>query len=336
MIKNAILRNETLDELIDKKRYAEALNFFFTTQIEEWKLMRENYAALKFIEEKSFWFDGFKLKVQFNPGRKRSTFADVSEEVINKRLCFLCVENLPSAQKAILLNDYLLLCNPYPIFPQHFTISSPDHIPQGVKRSIGDFLEITKMLSGNYTLIYNGPECGASAPDHLHFQVGTGSLIPIENDIYQMKNDLGQIIFSDKQASVSSINDGLRNIIFIEALECNNALNIFVKFFECYSEFSGTQNEPLMNLLSNYKEESGFSLIVLLRSKHRPQIYFSTEPNKIMISPAAVDLGGLLITSRKKDFERLDKISLKKSFGEVSLGESLFNEFTNMLRNELN
>lgn len=337
MIEDILIKNDKLDELIVQNLYADAADFLFNSQINEWELMRENYAALKIVKEKSFWFDGFKFKVQFNPERIKSTSADVSEAGLNSRRCFLCTENLPVEQKGILLNDnYMLLCNPYPIFPQHFTVSLLGHRSQSIQNNINELLEITKQLSKKYTLIYNGPDCGASAPDHLHFQAGTKLLMPIENDIFQLKNDFGNTILEDEQNNISSINDGCRTIIFIEAIDLDSVVNLFGKFYRCYSKYSNRLNEPMMNLLCNYDEEFGFSIIIFLRSKHRPKSYYNEEPRKLMVSPAAVDLGGIIISPREKDFEKLNKELIREIISEVSLDSYSFKKFAENLKDELN
>jgi hypothetical protein len=335
MIKNNIFESDIVDHLIGEDNYADAAELLFNEQFKEWNLMRENYKALKNVILKSFWFDGFKFKTQFNPERIKSTSADVGKETLNKRSCFLCAGNLPSEQKGILiLDEYILLCNPYPIFPQHFTVSFLQHKPQSVKENIKDFLKIAKLLSKKYTLIYNGPDCGASAPDHLHFQAGTKLFMPLENDINQLKNDSGKILFENEKITLSFIDDGLRTIVFIEALEKNEAADIFNKFYKCYSNLSSSPNEPKMNILCNYDEEFGFSVIIFLRSKHRPNSFYESDEKKIIISPATVDLGGLLITPREKDFERLDKELIEKLVNEVALDSSSFNEFEKMLKTE--
>ncbi|MBT8379142.1 MAG: DUF4922 domain-containing protein [Ignavibacteria bacterium] len=336
MIEQNLLINKQLDQLINGNLFTDAADLLFKSQLNEWQLMQENYFALKGVKEKSFWFDGFKYNVQFNPKRIKSTSADVGEEIIKSRLCFLCVENLPSQQKGVLLNEkYVLLCNPYPIFQQHFTVSLLKHRGQNIKNSIKDFLEITKQLSKKYTLIYNGPECGASAPDHLHFQALTKNLMPIENDIYQLKNDCGENIFTDEQTRVTSINDELRTLIFIEALELRSAVKFFENFYKYYSKHLLSSSEPLMNLICDYDEEFGFGLIIFLRSKHRPENYFAKEPNKLMISPAAVDLGGTLIAPREEDFNRLNKGLIQKILSEVSLDSDSFRKITKFLRVKL-
>ncbi len=337
MLENTILKNEQVEGFIKENLFSEAAELLFTTQFNEWELMRENYNSLNEVREKSFWFDGYKLKVKFNPRRIKSTSADVRDEAIKSRKCFLCVENLPPEQKGILIIDnYLLLCNPYPIFSQHFTVSLLKHEPQRIYKNIIDFLEITRLLSDKYSLIYNGPECGASAPDHLHYQALTKNFMPIENDIHQIKNDFGNIIFDEEQKTVTSIDDGLRRFLFLEAPDIRPTVKLFERFYKSYSEHTKSSSEPLLNLLSGYNEEFGFRLIIFLRSKHRPRSFFDEEPRKLIVSPAAVDLGGLLVSPREEDFNRLDKDLIHTLINEVSLERGSFVNFTELLKSELN
>lgn len=320
-----IFSDSHLQDLISQNDYSSSADYLFNSQLNSWELMKRNYDALKIVETKSFWYNGFKLKVQFNPERIKSTSADVDESSIAKRPCFLCTENLPQEQKGILLrNNLILLCNPYPIFPQHFTIASLEHTKQNISEYIIAFLELSKNLSPRYTLIYNGPSCGASAPDHLHFQAGTKLFIPIENDIQQMKNDFGESVQQNEFISISFINDGLRRIVFIESRDQSLIEKSFKKIFKAYQKFSTHESEPMMNLLCSYDKDFGWSLIIFLRSKHRPECFYKKDQDKLLISPAAIDLGGLVITPREEDFIKADKGLLQQVVNEVSLDQSTF------------
>jgi len=330
-----VLKDLQIENLISNKSYADAADYFFNSQINSWELMKKNYDALKNIQTKSFWFDGFKLKVQFNPERIKSTSAAVDENSVKSRECFLCMENLPEEQKGILLMDnFLLLCNPYPIFPQHFTIASLNHKPQMVFESFSEFLEMSKLLSPRYTLVYNGPACGASAPDHLHFQAGTKNFIPIEDDIQQLKNDFGKIVQEDEFITTFFIDDGLRKLILIESTEQKKLEKSFSEIFKMLKELSTTEPEPLMNLLCNYDEEFGWNVIIFLRSKHRPECFYKNDPERILISPAAIDLGGVVVTPREEDFKRVDKELLQQIFREVSLDMEIFSVLVKKVKNE--
>lgn len=332
-----ILNDSQIQNLISNNEYSSAADYLFKSQLKSWLLMKKNYDTLKNILTKPFWFEGMKLKVQFNPERIKSTSADVNESSIAKRTCFLCTENLPEEQKGILLrDDFILLCNPYPIFPQHFTIAAIDHKQQRISEYFGEFLELSRLFSLNYTLIYNGPACGASAPDHLHFQVGTRQFIPIENDIQQMKNDFGATVQDNEFITTTFINDGLRKIIFIESFRQSLLEKSFRKIFREYENLSSAEPEPMMNLLCSYDKEFGWNVIIFLRSKHRPDCFYKNDPDKILISPAAVDLGGLIVAPREEDFIRTDKDLLQKIFNEVSFDQKTYSLLAEKIKTELN
>lgn len=324
-IEQKLLMDSEIEFCIGDADYISAAGYLFNSQVKSWEMMKKNYDALKNIQIKSFWFDGFKLKVQFNPERIKSTTAVVDENSIKNRKCFLCIDNLPDEQKGILLpGDFSMLCNPYPIFPQHFTISSLKHQPQMILDFFSDFLEASKLLSPKYSVVYNGPACGASAPDHLHFQAGTKNFIPVENDIQQLKNDFGRIVHKDELITTSFIDDDLRRIIFIESIDKKKAEETFKAIFNLYEKFSGIKPEPMMNLICSYDPEFGWNVIMFLRSKHRPDCFFKEDPNKILISPAAIDLGGVVVTPRDTDYLKVDKEILRQIFNEVSLDKKTF------------
>jgi hypothetical protein len=325
-----------IESLISNNNYASAADYLYKSQLNGWKLLKQNSDVLKNVQTKSFWFDGFKLKVQINPGRIKSTSAQVDESSIKNRQCFLCIENLPEEQKGIKIkNDFILLCNPFPIFQKHFTISSLNHSPQRISKSFGEFLELTKLLSPGYTLVYNGPACGASAPDHLHYQAGTKNFMPIEDDIQQLKNDYGNIIQEADLITTSFIDDGLRKLILIESIEQQTIEKSFVKIFEVYGKISKAGPEPMLNIISTYDEIFGWSVIIFLRSKHRPECFYKDDPERMLISPAAIDLGGIVVSPREEDFVRIDKEFLRSVFREVSLDQETFSLIARKLKAEL-
>ena len=144
-----------------------------------------------------------KINAQFNAGRMTSTSAKVDPKSISERKCFLCEKNLPAEQKGILYNNkYIILCNPFPIFPTHFTLTHKEHQPQRILDTFSDMLDLSKDLSKHYSVIYNGPRCGASAPDHLHFQAGNKYFMPIDDEFHQIKNEYGKMIFEDDDLSI--------------------------------------------------------------------------------------------------------------------------------------
>lgn len=320
-----ILSASAIDLFLEQNNYVAATDYLFNSQMNSWEFIRKNYEALENVRTKDFWYEGFKIKVQFNPERIKSTTAKVDAESVADRKCFLCINNLPEEQKGIpILEKYFLLCNPFPVFPQHFTVSSLEHQPQRIFDKFSDIFELAKLLSPSYTLVYNGPECGASAPDHLHFQAGTKLFMPIEHDIQQLKNDYCIFVIEKDTISVSLIDDKLRKIVLLESSDKAELENTFHKIITLLKALSFGKIEPMMNLVCKYDKESGWSVTIFLRSKHRPESFFAEGSEKILVSPAGIDLGGVLVIPSEKDFNKLNKEQISSIFKEVSLDQKNF------------
>lgn len=322
---NIVVKNKLIDELIVNSDYSNAAKLLLEDQKKTWKQLRNGYESLKNIRTKSLQFDGFRMKIQFNPGRYISTSAKVDDKSINSRKCFLCTANLPKEQKGILCEEeYLILGNPFPIFPEHFTIPNINHVPQQIESNFPLMMRLSKDLSKYYAVLYNGPKCGASAPDHFHFQAGTKNFMTITDDFPQLKNEYGVIIFENDEITIASIDDGLRRMVSIESVNSEKLSAAFNYFYAIYSSIIGNSDEPMMNIISSYEEEFGWRVIIFLREKHRSSHYFAADDNKILLSPASVDLGGVCITPLEKDFEIMTKEILSEILSEVAFSKNSF------------
>jgi ATP adenylyltransferase/5',5'''-P-1,P-4-tetraphosphate phosphorylase II len=223
------------------------------SQKENWEQCYKGYKSLESVQTREFEFDGFNIYVQFNPGRITSTSAKVDPESIKERKCFLCLDNLPADQRGIMYKDeYILLCNPFPIFPEHFTIPSVDHKPQRILSSFNDFLTVSRDMSDDYLVFYNGPKCGASAPDHFHFQAGTKEFLPLVKDFKSYKKRFADVIHSDNSIELSHVNDGLRKLFIIEGDSPAGIEKEFNQFYNKLNKFSSGEEEPMMNIISVY------------------------------------------------------------------------------------
>ncbi|MCK5701005.1 MAG: DUF4922 domain-containing protein, partial [Cyclobacteriaceae bacterium] len=270
-------------------------------QQQEWELARKNYAGLKNVKIRKLAFDGFDIMVQFNPERIRSSAAKVDAKSIEARPCFLCRDNLPKEQRGIpVLDNYLILVNPFPIFPEHLTIPHLSHIDQRIEDKFADMLELAKSLE-DFIIFYNGPKCGASAPDHFHFQAGIKHFMPIDKDykkasnIYEVKTENG--------TEIIRWSDYLRTILTFSgkdiALLCTHFNLLFSKLKKLHPE----ELEPMLNILASW-ETDRWTIHVFPRQLHRPWQYFEKGDKQILLSPASVDMGGVLITPREEDFNK--------------------------------
>lgn len=329
-----LTEDSTINNFVKENNFSDAAKRLFDIQKDEWSILGSGVKSLSTVKAKTFQFEGYKIKAQFNAGRMTSTSAKVDPKSISERKCFLCQENLPKEQKGILYKEkYIILCNPFPIFAEHFTLTCKEHTPQRIIDTFSDLLDLSKDISKYYSVIYNGPRCGASAPDHLHFQAGNKFFMPIDDEFHQIKNEYGKEIFEDDKLSVYAIDDGLRKFISIESPDKKKVVNTFNKFYKTYSELMNEKEEPMINIVSFYEEEFGWRIIIFLRAKHRPAVFFAEGEEKMLVSPAAIDLGGVCVYPREEDFSRITKEQIADIFKEVFVGKEVFEKLINKLKN---
>ncbi|MBI3587003.1 MAG: DUF4922 domain-containing protein [Ignavibacteriales bacterium] len=282
-----------------------------------WAQLAEGCASLASVVVREVKCNGFSAFLQFNPQRIVSTAAKVDAQTIRERKCFLCVENLPSAQKGVLyIDEFLILCNPAPIFNNHFTISNIKHIPQSIESFAGTFLQLAKDLSPALTVFYNGPKCGASAPDHMHFQASPTGVIPIERDA----SESSRRILKGQQGAVAlyTLKNYGRQVVVLESEDKQSLETALLKFISAMRTIVYVTEEPMLNILCSYGPHE-WRLIIFPRKKHRPDVFFKEGNEKILISPAAIDIGGLVVTPMEKDFNTVDARMIEGIFNEVSL-----------------
>ena len=320
-----------LDENDEISGLPEKAERLFEHQLQNWGLASYGYKSLSSVQIKNFEFDNFSIEAHFNPGRLISSSAKVDTQSIRERPCFLCIDNLPSEQKAIkVFGSYILLINPFPIFNNHFTIPSVYHVPQLIKPEIESLFTISSMLGKDYSVFYNGPRCGASAPDHLHFQAGDFGFMTIDNEYDEILTKFGEVVFEDNDLVLTSVIGCLRNFI---SLESNNILKLANEFNRIYNVLNKVHSdiEPMMNIICSYN--NGWRVLVFPRSKHRPTYFYEEGNNKILISPAAVDLGGVLIFPREEDFNKITKETVIDIFRQVTFSNDEFKYISDKLRN---
>ena len=311
--------------------FSDITHDFLLRQLPLWENCKNGYDSLYSALFREFAFDGFNIKVQFNPGRLISTSAKVDPKSIAQRRCFLCQENLPVEQiKLPWNNDYLILVNPFPIFPEHFTIPHIMHLPQEILKYFRPLNQLSFELKEKYLVFYNGPKCGASAPDHFHFQAGSKGFVPIENDYFTLKTKFSNLLFSNSKTNIFGINDGLRKFIAIES-SCLNDLDLY--FGKIYENLSIDHTEPLLNIISIYdiekqlqNGENGWIVLIFLREKHRPDCYFAEGESNLMLSPASVDIGGVCVLPLEKDFEKISQKDIAAIFNEVFISDAKYQD----------
>lgn len=289
----------------------------FTDQLENWPQAKANYEALKNVKSKDFDFGKYSIRVQFNPARIQSSAAKVDAKSIQERKCFLCPANLPSEQKGIPFGSaYQVLVNPFPIFPEHFTIPTYQHTDQLILDRFGDMLDLAREIDDN-TIFYNGPKCGASAPDHAHFQAGVKGFLPIEKDINRISKE---IIYSKESITVYAITEYLRNFFLLQASDKDQAVSIFKQLYTML-DIKDDDKEPMMNIVAWY-EQNEWYIAVFPRAKHRPDCFYAEGDDNLLISPASVDLGGVFITPLEKDFLKITEKDIETILKEICIDDT--------------
>ena len=287
----------------------------FHEQVSNWELARVNFAGLQTVKSKSFSFGNFEVKVQFNPARIVSSGAKTDAKSIAARRCFLCAANRPQEQTAIDFGDYEILVNPFPIFPEHFTIPRKEHVPQQILPYFADMLQLAVAMD-DYLVFYNGPQCGASAPDHMHFQAGTKNFLPLVNDYKRLKATHTDLLSDNGETQVYRLKNYLRTVYAIESVDLESAKHAFESLTLTLSNGEGT--EPMLNIVCTY-ENDHWTVFVIPRKAFRPLQYTAPENEQLLISPATVEMCGVLITPVEAHFERVTENDIESIFKQVSL-----------------
>jgi len=301
---------------------SEKLSEFLSEQIAGWPQAAGNFAALSGVKVKEIAIPGWTIKVQFNPARIVSSAAKVDAASLKARKCFLCAENRPEVQEGIDWGKYTVLINPFPIFPRHFTIPDKRHTDQLIQGRITDMMQLTKEME-DYTVFYNGPRCGASAPDHMHFQAGNTDFLTIAPAIEAA--DL-KTVATDRDATLALVDTLPLNVFVIDATDNDFAAaeRLFDRVIAALPVPDG-EKEPMMNLLC-YPTPAGVRLVIIPRKRHRPSFYGTEGKSTMLLSPASVDMGGVFITPLEKDFNALDADIIVKIFDELCLSTDEINE----------
>lgn len=293
-----------------------------------WPLAGANYRSLRAVETKTFHFGLFRVECHFNPGRIRSSAANTSEEAIRSRPCFLCRDNLPAEQGGLPYpGNFLILVNPFPIFPCHLTIPSVHHTPQLIKANKNTFLRLSKDLH-EFTLFYNGQQCGASAPDHFHFQAGIRNFLPLEEELPQLLKHQSEVISEEGAVRVTALENCLRRFIVLQSAHAPSLTAWIGGVIDSLDKRG--QEEPMINMVTWYAKKE-WTVLIFPRERQRPWQYDAEEPLKMVVSPAAVELCGIVILPRREDFEKITAADLEDIFGQVCLNQTQFNHMKEKL-----
>ena len=307
-----------MDNQIDK---------FVKDQLSVWPLAAENYRSLKKAGSKVLSIGGLPVTVQLNPCRRISSEASLDKESINRRPCFLCPENRPAEQTNMEFEGrkgrrYRVTLNPYPIFPSHLVISSFEHTPQSIWHRYQDLLDFVRE-NNEYLGFYNGPESGASAPDHMHFQACPQGLTPLQNRVDELlaagDDKTLDYLTNVKEARLFHLNEYARGVFVLCGATAKSTAKLFYRLLDCAPVPDGS-SEPKMNIIA-WCHEGEYRTAVIFRERHRPHNYSSSGADHLAMSPGCADLAGVYVTTREEDFDKLDAGLLSQVVREIAASE---------------
>lgn len=297
-----------------------SISRFFNRQLEVWTDARHRFRDLKHVETRQF---SDQLKLQWNPARIVSTGAKIDKKTLGERPCFLCDKNRPKEQMSKQIDEkFHLLVNPFPILPVHFTIPARKHQPQLIYKNYGEMHRFISLHS-DLMVFYNGPKCGASAPDHLHFQAGTNGILPLQTNWQRLSRNLTDIISLNDEEKISVVRDFIVHAFVIISKSAESDEALFRRLYKAMPQ-RGDETEPMMNIISWRKGEE-FISVVIPREKHRPEAYFAEGDAQFVVSPGALDMSGLIITPREEDFRKLTEEKALSLLQECGVSEEKMN-----------
>jgi len=306
---------------------------FIHDQLSVWPTAARNYRLLKTLPVRQLEVDGLLVTLQHNPQRIVSTAARTDVAAVAGRPCFLCEANRPAEQTALKAEGrkgrkYDILVNRYPIFPKHLVISSEAHGAQSIWHRYVDMLDMARYLDG-YVILYNGPRCGASAPDHLHFQACPRGYLPLERTVDRLLSLAAagrpaaglDYVSSVRDASLYHFRRFTRGVFALRALTAKSMAKLFYRLLDCLPVVPG-EDEPRFNVFT-YCAEGEFRAVVLARDAHRPHHYHAKGEDRFLVSPGCTDMAGFLVFPFEDDFRRITPSVLREILSEVSVSEKV-------------
>ena len=304
-----------------------SISRFFNRQLEKWDDARHRFRDLKHVETKKL---SEEVRLQFNPARIVSTGAKIDKKTLGERPCFLCDKNRPKEQMSQQIDErFHLLVNPFPILPVHFTIPARKHQPQAIYKNYGEMHRFLSLHS-ELMVFYNGPKCGASAPDHLHFQAGTSGILPLQANWQRLSRNLTDVISLNDEEKIAVVRDFIVPAFVIISKSEESDESLFHRLYKSMP-MRGDETEPMMNIIAWRKGDEYIS-VVIPREKHRPDAYFAEGDAQVMVSPGALDMSGLIITPREEDFHQLTEESATAILQECGISAEKMNSIVTKLK----
>jgi Domain of unknown function (DUF4922) len=280
------------------------INALFDQQRATWPMLREGEAALAHLQKKTLAAGGESVTVQMNPARRRSTQAATDAKAVATRACFLCPENMPAEERGVAFEDLVVMPNPFPVLPMHCTIAAREHRPQRIEGQLEKFLRLAAALGPDLAVLYNGPMCGASAPDHFHFQCVRAAEMPIWSQLPELGLGIAPFFTFG------------RELVFARDESVELTANYLEPTVNGFPRDESDRDEPKLNLAAHFAD-GRFTTVLFPRAKHRPDCYFATGADRLAVSPAVLEMCGVLVVTEPADFERMDVATARAIYEEV-------------------
>jgi hypothetical protein len=285
----------------------------FAQQRATWPTLREGEASLQHLKRKLLAVGDDSIIVQMNPARRRSTLANTDAKVIAARACFLCPENMPPEERGVAFENLVLLPNPFPILLLHCTIADREHRPQQLRGRVATFLHLAQEIGPDMAALYNGPRCGASAPDHFHLQAARANEIPI----------LAQLSTISESRAAAAYSSFSRNMLVIRGKDAAEVADHIQQCINALQQIEASTGEPMFNLLAHFAA-GRYTIVLFPRAAHRPACYFAAGPDQLLISPAVLEMSGLLVATEPDHFARVDERVARAIYEDVSMSTPQF------------
>ena len=310
--------------------FSERVGGLLAQQQATWPLLRDATAGLSQVEYRNFEVKGARVLAQFNPKRIVSTAAKVDAHSIQARPCFLCPANLPPEEQGLAFGEkYVVLCNPFPVLPNHLVIAAREHTPQAIDGHLTELLELAEALGDDYFALYNGPKCGASAPDHLHFQACLGGRVPLFGEAAEWPRER---LLSRPGCEAATLSDYRLNLLVLHGTSKAALATCFQQVVGDLKAITRTDEEPLLNLVVTFDQRAAaWSIYLFPRGQHRPASYFAQGEAKLTVSPAGIDLAGVLVVPEAAHFARISGPQIEAIYSEVTLDSDRFKQLLSRL-----
>ncbi len=284
------------------------LEALFADQRARWPALRAGEAALAGLRTRVLHDDGAWVVAQANPARRGSTQARVEPQAIAARPCFLCPENLPPEERGLPFGELVLLPNPFPVLPRHCTVPARAHAPQRLAGRLESMLALAQALGPELTVFYNGPRCGASAPDHAHFQVVSARAVPLLEQLPLQG-------LADERRAWESFG---RRMLLAAHRDPRAALAYLEAMLRALARLQPGEDEPMLNLFL-LPRGGRLLCVVFPRRAHRPACFFAEGADRLTVSPAALEMAGVLVVPEARQLDRLDAERARAIYAEVCL-----------------